>query len=120
WKDERYWPAFRDALLSQQPALSECDLLKAREFNFQRYYFQGIGRYETPTLHSRAGLPTCRCWPISSPRRAISTGQSQPVSTPASTALSPIYISTILIRRSNDSSQGNKTSCVIVRRFMPR
>src|ERR1700746_3841692 len=41
WKDERCWPAFRDALLSQQPSLSERDLLKAREFNFQRYYFQG-------------------------------------------------------------------------------
>src|SRR5262245_30653949 len=53
WKDERYWPAFRDALLSQQPALSECDLLKAREFNFQRYYFQGIGRYDPGAAFAR-------------------------------------------------------------------
>lgn len=27
WKDERYWPTFRDALLSQKPSLSESDLL---------------------------------------------------------------------------------------------
>src|SRR6202051_2085743 len=45
WKDERYWPAFRDALLREHPSLTEAGLLKAREFNFQRYHFQGIGRY---------------------------------------------------------------------------
>ena len=43
WKDERVWPLFRDAL---HPSLTEEGLSKAREFNFQRYYFQGIGRYE--------------------------------------------------------------------------
>jgi glutathione S-transferase len=53
WKDERYWPTFRDALLSQQPSLSESDLLKAREFNFQRYYFQGIGRYDPDAVFAR-------------------------------------------------------------------
>jgi glutathione S-transferase len=53
WKDERYWPTFRDALLSQQPGLSETDLLKAREFNFQRYYFQGIGRYDPDAALTR-------------------------------------------------------------------
>ncbi|MBO0734546.1 MAG: glutathione S-transferase family protein [Methylocapsa sp.] len=45
WKDERYWPKFRAALLSQHPRLDEAGLVKAREFNLQRYYFQGIGRY---------------------------------------------------------------------------
>jgi len=53
WKDERYWPAFRDALLTQHPSLSESGLLKAREFNLQRYYFQGIGRYEPEAAFAR-------------------------------------------------------------------
>jgi len=34
WKDERYWPAFRDALMREHPSLTEAGLLKAREFNF--------------------------------------------------------------------------------------
>src|SRR3984957_9768335 len=45
WKDERYSPEFRDALMREHPSLDEAGLLKAREFNFQRYHFQGIGRY---------------------------------------------------------------------------
>lgn len=35
WQDERYWPAFRDALLREHPALEPEDLSKAREFNFR-------------------------------------------------------------------------------------
>jgi hypothetical protein len=42
WKDERYWPAFRDALMREHPSLTEEGLSKAREFNFQRYHYQGI------------------------------------------------------------------------------
>jgi glutathione S-transferase len=53
WKDERYWPAFRDALLRQHPNLTETDLLKAREFNAKRYHFQGIGRYEPDAAMAR-------------------------------------------------------------------
>ena len=55
WKDDRYWPAFRAALLSEHPSLTERGLAKAREFNFQRYYFQGVGRYE-PDAAYRRGL----------------------------------------------------------------
>ena len=55
WKDERFWPAFRDALLKQHPSLTEEGLLKAREFNFQRYHYQGIGRYE-PDAAMQRGL----------------------------------------------------------------
>ena len=44
WKDERYWPMFRNALMREHPTLTEDGLLKAREFNLQRYYFAGIGR----------------------------------------------------------------------------
>jgi hypothetical protein len=53
WKDERYWPAFRDALIKQHPSLTEAGLLKAREFNFQRYHFQGIGRYAPEAAYAR-------------------------------------------------------------------
>jgi glutathione S-transferase len=45
WKDERYFPAFRDALLREHPQLTIEGLRKAQEFNFQRYYYAGIGRY---------------------------------------------------------------------------
>ena len=45
WKDERFWPLFRAALLREHPSLTEAGLNKAQEFNFQRYHFQGIGRY---------------------------------------------------------------------------
>ena len=42
WQDDRFWPLFRDALLEQHPGLTEEGLLKAREFNFQRYYFSAL------------------------------------------------------------------------------
>jgi glutathione S-transferase len=53
WKDERFWPAFRDALLREHPTLSDAGLQKAREFNFQRYHFQGIGRYPPEAAYAR-------------------------------------------------------------------
>jgi glutathione S-transferase len=53
WKDERYWPAFRDALMREHPSLTEEGLRKAREFSFQRYHFQGIGRYAPDAAYTR-------------------------------------------------------------------
>ena len=53
WKDERYWPLFRDALMREHPSLTEAGLRKAREFNFQRYHFQGIGRYAPDAAYAR-------------------------------------------------------------------
>jgi glutathione S-transferase len=53
WKDDRFWPAFRDALKREHPSLTDAGLLKAREFNFQRYYYQGIGRYEPEGAYRR-------------------------------------------------------------------
>jgi len=53
WKDERYWPAFRAALMREHPILTEEGLTKAREFNFQRYHFQGIGRYAPNAAYAR-------------------------------------------------------------------
>jgi glutathione S-transferase len=53
WKDERYWPAFRAALMREHPNLTDAALTKAREFNFQRYHFQGIGRYAPDAAYAR-------------------------------------------------------------------
>jgi len=53
WKDDRYWPAFCAALKREHPALTDEGLAKAREFNFQRYYYQGIGRYAPDGAYAR-------------------------------------------------------------------
>jgi glutathione S-transferase len=54
WKDERYWPAFRDALLREHSgSVTGEGLLKAKEFNAQRYHYQGIGRYEPDAAMAR-------------------------------------------------------------------
>ncbi|HEY3891970.1 MAG TPA: glutathione S-transferase C-terminal domain-containing protein [Bradyrhizobium sp.] len=53
WKDERYWPAFRDALLREHPSLTEHGLGKAQAFNAQRYHYQGIGRYDPDAAMAR-------------------------------------------------------------------
>jgi glutathione S-transferase len=53
WKDDRYYPSFRDALKREHPHLTDDGLNKARDFNFQRYYFQGIGRYPPEAAYAR-------------------------------------------------------------------
>jgi hypothetical protein len=53
WKDEQFWPAFRAALLREHPSLTEEGLLKAKEFNAQRYHYQGIGRYPPVGAYAR-------------------------------------------------------------------
>jgi glutathione S-transferase len=53
WKDEAFWPSFRDALRRQHPSLTEEGLQKAKDFNAQRYHFQGIGRYAPAAAYAR-------------------------------------------------------------------
>ncbi|WP_411870536.1 glutathione S-transferase C-terminal domain-containing protein [Vulcanococcus limneticus] len=53
WKDERFWPAFRDALLTEHSSLDAAGLDKARQYNFQRYAAQGIGRFEPEAAYAR-------------------------------------------------------------------
>src|SRR3954471_2420334 len=55
WKDPRFWPLFRDAFLRTHPRVTASSLEAAREYNFQRYYFQGIGRYEPEEAYARGG-----------------------------------------------------------------
>jgi glutathione S-transferase len=53
WKDERFYPAFRDAFIAQHPRIDAAGLDKAREYNAQRYHFQGIGRYAPEQAYAR-------------------------------------------------------------------
>jgi len=53
WKDDRYFPAFRDAFMAQHSRLDAAGLDRAREYNAQRYYFQGIGRYPPDQAYAR-------------------------------------------------------------------
>jgi glutathione S-transferase len=59
WKDERYYPAFRDAFMAQHSRIDAAGLDKAREYNAQRYYYQGIGRY-TPDQAYERGIADLR------------------------------------------------------------
>ena len=102
WKDERYWHAFRDALLREHPALTEEGLAKAQAYNAQRYYYQGIGRYDPDAAMTR-GLADLGAIAALIPPRAICMAKSRPASTPASTASLPTSISTTSIPRSSNS-----------------
>src|SRR6516162_9524414 len=115
WKDERFWPLFRDALMREHPSLTPEALGKAQEFNAQRYHFQGIGRYAPDAAYAR-GLAD-RCWPISFPRTAMCMGRSRPASMQASTVSSPISSSTISTPRSSNSSCRLETWCATVAPF---
>lgn len=53
WKDERYFPAFRDAFMAQHSQIDIAGMNKARDYNAQRYHFQGIGRYTPDQAYVR-------------------------------------------------------------------
>jgi glutathione S-transferase len=53
WKDERYFPLFRDGFMAQHSQIDEAGLNKARDYNAQRYHFQGIGRYTPDQAYAR-------------------------------------------------------------------
>lgn len=53
WQDERYWPDFSAALQREHPELNAEALSQARAYNHQRYFYQGIGRYETDAAYAR-------------------------------------------------------------------
>jgi glutathione S-transferase len=59
WKDERFFPAFRDGFIAQHAQIDAAGLDKAREYNAQRYFYQGIGRYAPDEAYAR-GLADLR------------------------------------------------------------
>jgi glutathione S-transferase len=59
WKDPQFWPQFRDELLKTHSGLTMSGLEAAQKYNFQRYHYQGIGRYEPSDVYKR-GLADLR------------------------------------------------------------
>jgi glutathione S-transferase len=55
WRDPQFWPLFRDAILRTHPQVTADGMETAQKYNFQRYYYQGIGRYEATDVY-RKGL----------------------------------------------------------------
>ena len=53
WRDDRFWPAFRDAMLTSHSTLTAEGLAAARNYNFERYRHQGIGRYDPEQVYAR-------------------------------------------------------------------
>jgi len=53
WSDPRFWPVFKDAFLSAHPGITAESLDAARQYNFERYRYQGIGRFETGEVYAR-------------------------------------------------------------------
>ena len=53
WKDDRFFPAFRDGFMAQHAQIDAAGFDKARAYNAQRYHFQGIGRYTPDQAYAR-------------------------------------------------------------------
>jgi glutathione S-transferase len=53
WRDDRFWPLFRDEMLRTHPSLTGEGMEAARRYNFERYRYQGIGRYEPVDVYGR-------------------------------------------------------------------
>jgi glutathione S-transferase len=53
WRDPRFWPLFCDALLREHPGLQRDSLAQAQRYNFERYHYQGIGRFEPEQVYAR-------------------------------------------------------------------
>src|SRR5262249_35961145 len=75
WQDERYWHAFRNALLREHPAVTEESLAKAGAFNPQRYYYQGMGRYDPDAAMAR-GLADLETLAALTPPRGYLHGEN--------------------------------------------
>jgi glutathione S-transferase len=56
WRDPQFWPLFRDEILRTHPSVTEASLEQARKYNFERYYYQGIGRYDPDAVFERGIL----------------------------------------------------------------
>jgi glutathione S-transferase len=53
WRDDRFWPLFRDAILRTHPQVTASGMDAARDYNFERYRYQGIGRYAVADVYKR-------------------------------------------------------------------
>ena len=53
WRDPRFWPIFRDEVLKTHRSVSRSSMDAAQKYNFERYHYQGIGRYEPDRIYER-------------------------------------------------------------------
>jgi glutathione S-transferase len=53
WRDDRFWPLFCEAILATHPQVTREGMDAARAYNFERYRYQGIGRYEPADVYKR-------------------------------------------------------------------
>jgi len=53
WRDPRFWPLFRDEILRTHPSVTAAGLEAAQQYNFERYRYQGIGRFEPEQVYAR-------------------------------------------------------------------
>ena len=60
WQDERNWPLFKTEFLKQLPQLSEEDMERFRQYNIQKYYYQGVGKYSAEEIYN-SGLDDLKC-----------------------------------------------------------
>ncbi len=55
WRDPQFWPLFRDAILRTHAQVTAANMETAQTYNFERYRYQGIGRFEPAEVY-RKGL----------------------------------------------------------------
>jgi len=67
WKDERFYPAFRDGFIAQHPQIDAEGFEKAKAYNSQRYHYQGIGRYTPDQAYARGARSLSPASTASSP-----------------------------------------------------
>jgi len=53
WRDPEFWPLFRDAMLERHPQVTAASMDAARSYNFERYRYQGIGRFEPAQVYDK-------------------------------------------------------------------
>ena len=53
WRDPEFWPLFKNELIKSHPDIVESTLEAARKYNFERYRYQGIGRYSAEEVYKR-------------------------------------------------------------------
>jgi glutathione S-transferase len=53
WRDPRFWPIFKEAFLKEPSGITEDGLDAAQKYNFERYRYQGIGRFEPDGAYAR-------------------------------------------------------------------
>lgn len=53
WRDPRFWPLFRDEMLRTHSVVTAEGMEAAQKYNFERYHYQGIGRYEPDQVYAR-------------------------------------------------------------------